>query len=46
MSKRGRNPVGCSGPYLCLYSPECVENCLEIPQPRARRLTIKRIIAA
>ena len=25
MSKRGRDPVGCPGPYRCLYSPECVE---------------------
>jgi hypothetical protein len=23
MSKRGRDPVGCPGPYRCLYAPEC-----------------------
>jgi hypothetical protein len=25
MSKRGRSILRGSGPYLCLYSPECVE---------------------
>ena len=25
MSKRGRTILRGSGPYICLYSPECVE---------------------
>ena len=37
--------MGGSRPFLP-YSPECVEKLFGNPQPRASRLTIKRIIAA